>query len=169
MEENNRNKTLNKDTLKWVIVGLACLIILVLAFGLGVWVGTRKAEFSYRWAESYHQNFGGPKQGFVVGWREFPAGDLIEGHGSFGEIIKIDDNSFVIKGRDNTENIILLKDDTVIEKLRKQIKPEILKVGDFIVVIGSPNDSGQIEAKLIRVIPSPMSFLPPNSNNRPNK
>ena len=170
MDENKQNKIFNTDTLKWVIIGLAGFIIVVLAFGLGIWVGTKKAEFSYRWAESYHENFGGPRGGFVANWRDFPAGDLIEGHGSFGEIIKIDDNSFVIKSRENAEKVILLKEDTVIEKFRETIKPGDLKTGDFVVVIGSPNDSGQIEAKLIRVMPAPpMSFLPPNLNNMRNE
>ena len=80
----------------------------------------------------------------------FPPGDFIESHGTFGEIIKIN-GDLVIKGRDNTEKIIIIKDDTTIEKGRTAIKKEELKVGDQVVVIGSPNDQGQIEAKLIRV------------------
>lgn len=85
------------------------------------------------------------------GFRGFPAGDFIEGHGSVGEIIKINGSELVIKGRDNVEKTIIINDKTVINKGRKTVKKDELKVGDFITVIGSPNDKGQIEAKLIRV------------------
>ncbi len=165
-EEQQNKKPLNPDILKWAVAGLLGFVIIVFVFGVGIWVGTEKARFSYGWAESYHKNFGGPKTGFLGNWREFPAGDFIEGHGSFGEIIGINNDNIVVKDRGNTEKIILLKENTTIERFRDTIKPEELKVGDFIVVIGSPNDSGQIEAELIRVLPAPQSFLPPESNKR---
>jgi hypothetical protein len=40
----------------------------------------------------------------------------------------------------------------------KNIKLADLKIGDIIVIIGSPNDKGQIEAKIIRVFPPKTSF-----------
>ncbi len=167
MEENQQNRKIsNPDILKWIIFGIMGFIITVLVFGIGVWVGTEKARFSYGWAESYHTNFGGPRMGFFGNWRELPAGDFIESHGSFGEIIKIDNDGFIIKGRDNTEKIITITEDTVIERLKDAIKLSDLKINDYVVVIGSPNDSGQIEAKLIRVLPPPpLSYLPKSFNN----
>ena len=161
VQKQGGKKTSNSDILKWVIIGFLALIIIVLVFGIGIRVGLEKARFSYGWAENYHKNFGGPRMGFMDDWRQFPAGDFIEGHGSFGEIIKINNDNLVIKGGDNAEKVILLKGDTIIERFRETLKPGDLKVGDFIVVIGSPNDSGQIEAKLIRVLPDQQSFLPP--------
>lgn len=156
MDEQQDKKIVNRDVLKWVIIGLAGFIIICLVLGVGVWIGAEKAKFSYRWAENYNKNFGGPRSGFMADLRRFPTGDFIEGHGTFGEIIKID-SDLVVKGRGDVEKIIVVSSETVIQKGRDAIKKEGLKIGDNIVVIGSPNESGQIEAKLIRVLPN----LPP--------
>lgn len=133
------------DILKWLIIGLVGLAVIIFIFGAGIFIGGIKARFSYQWAENYHRNFAGPRTGFLGDWGKFPNRDFIEGHGVFGEIIEMQDNSFVINGQDNIEKIVLIKQDTAIKKKGD------LAVGDQIVVIGSPNNDGQIEAKLIRV------------------
>ena len=140
----------NPDTLKLVIIGLAGFVVLMLVFGAGVKVGTLKARYSYKWAESYHKNFGGPRGGFLGDWQRFPAGDFISGHGAFGEVIELNDSGFVIKGREDVEKIIITSEETTITKGRETIK-DGLKVGDRVVIIGAPNNEGQIEARLIRV------------------
>jgi len=166
MNENQQNKKIfNHDILKWVIIGLAGFVIIVLVFSVGVWIGGEKARFSYRWAESYNKNFAGPKEGFLGDWRGFPLPpeDFIEAHGVFGQIIKIDGSTIVIKGREDVEKIVLVKEDTVIKRFQDNVKIGDLKVDDYIVVIGEPNDAGQIEAKLIRIFPAPpdkTSFRP---------
>jgi hypothetical protein len=140
-----------KDRLKWFILGLCGFIIILLILGLGIFIGATKARFSYRWAENYHKNFGGPRGGFMGGFPGFPDRDFIEGHGTFGEIIKINDSDLVIKGRDDVEKVILITKDTVIKKGKKTIKKEDLKVGNAITVIGNPDNQGRIEAELIRI------------------
>lgn len=144
------SKSKNPDVLKWIIIGLAGFVVLLLVFGAGVKVGTLKARYSYKWAETYHKNFGGPRGGFLDDWRRFPAGDFISGHGAFGEIIEIKDNGFVIKGRENAEKVVIINQEVTIIKGRETMK-DGLKVGDRVVIIGTPNNEGQIEAKLIRV------------------
>ncbi len=146
---------MHKDVLKWIIIGIIGFAVLIFVFGAGIFVGTMKAKFSYRWAESYHKNFAGPQEGFFGDWRKTPPfpGDFIEGHGTFGEIIKIDSSDFVVQARNNTETIIVITEDTVITEGRKTIKKSELKIGDYIVTIGSPNEKGQIEARLIRLLP----------------
>ena len=149
------------DILKWIIVGLLAIVVIVLVFGLGVFVGEKKAKFSYLWAENYHRMFAGPKAGFLGSLRmpPFPPFDeFIEGHGTFGEIIKIEGNNLVVKGRGNVEKVIVVTEKTVIKSGREDIKFSDLKIGDMIVIIGSPNEKGQIEAKLIRVFPPKTSF-----------
>jgi len=149
------------DILKWIIVGLLSIVVLVLVFGLGVFVGEKKAKFSYLWAENYHRMFAGPRAGFLGNLRmpPFPPFDeFIEGHGTFGEIIKIEGNNLVVKGRGSVEKVIVVTEKTVIKSGREDIKFSDLKIGDMIVIIGSPNDKGQIEAKLIRVFPPKSSF-----------
>jgi len=155
MEQENKCIRIKKDTLKWIIIGLAIFVVAVLIFGAGMFVGAMKARFSYRWAENYHRNFGGPQGGFMGNLRMMPPNsEFIESYGTFGQIIKIDGSTLVIKGRNDVERIILTKDDTIIKRGGETIKPADLKIDEYIVVIGEPNDAGQIEAKLIRVLPS---------------
>jgi preprotein translocase subunit YajC len=156
-------KLINPDILKKIIIGLIILVIIVLIFGFGILVGEKKARFSYRWAENYHRNFAGPQGGFFSDWRSFPRGDFISSHGVFGQIIKIEESAIIIKDGNNMERIVAVKDGTIIERLRETVKISDLRVDDFIVVIGEPNDSGQIEAKFIRFLPTP----PPEASLRP--
>src|SRR3989304_8300495 len=149
----------NRDVLKWVIIGLAGFVILVLVFGAGVKVGTLKARYSYRWADNYHKNFAGPRGGFLGDWQRFPAGDFIGGHGAFGEIIEMSGDGFVMRGRENAEKIVVINDATTILRGREKYTGG-LSVGDRVVVIGSPNDRGQIEAKLIRIFIDGAPALP---------
>lgn len=150
-EDTQRNKnSFSADTSKTVITGLLVFISILLVFGAGIWVGGKKAQFSYRWADNYHKNFAGPREGFRGDWRMSRRNDFIDGHGSFGEIIELSDPGFVIMGRGDVEKMIITTEDTVVKK-GKDTSEEGLKVGDSVVVIGSPNEDGQIEAKLIRV------------------
>ncbi len=147
--------------LKWVIVGLAGFAVFILIFGAGMMVGGMKARYSYRWAENYHKNFAGPEGGFLEDWRGAPPlpGDFIEGHGAFGEIIELQENGFVIKGRGDMEKIVIITQDTIIKTGMKTVENN-LKTGDAVVIIGSPNEAGQIEAKLIRVFNGEAESLP---------
>lgn len=61
--------------------------------------------------------------------------------------------ALIIKDRDGTEKIILVTDKTEIRKFRETVKLSDLKIDDYVVVIGEPNDAGQVEAKLIRIMP----------------
>jgi len=154
-EEKQINKIFSKENIKWLIVGFIIMALFVLVFAFGAWVGGEKAKFSCNWADNYHKNFAGPQNGFGQNWQDMPGGDFINGHGVFGEIIKIDENSLVVGGKENMENIIIINKDTTIQRFRDDIKLTDLKLGEFVVIIGSPNDSGQIEAKLIRIMPPP--------------
>lgn len=152
-ERQHNKKSPHPDVLKWIIFGLVSLVVVILIFGAGVKVGTLKARYSYQWADNYHKNFGGPRGGFFGNWRGFPSGDFIEGHGAFGEIIELGDSGFVVRGRGDVEKIVVTAEDTVVRKGRRTVKDE-LRVGDRVTIIGSPNEEGQIEAKLIRVFNS---------------
>jgi len=145
------NKILQSKKFKITMGIIGGLIVLLLAFGIGAFVGLRRANFSFRWAENYHRNFGGPRNGF---FGEINGRDFIDAHGVFGQIIKIDGSTLIINGRDNTEKIVVIKDKTIINGFQNNLKPADLKVNDYIVVIGDPNNTGQIEARLIRLMPA---------------
>lgn len=133
----------------------AALIVFLLIFQAGMIIGHRKASFSCRWEENYMKNFGGPfgklKGHFLPG-----PGDrgFIRAGGVSGQIIKIEGQAITVKDRDGIEKIVIVNDKTEIKKFRDAIKLQDLKTDDLIVVIGEPNSGGQIEARLIRVMPS---------------
>lgn len=150
--KNFWQSTLFKGLILGISIFAILLIFLLLIFKLGMLVGFRKAGFSYKWGENYHRNFAGPRGGF---FGDSFGKDFIEAYGTFGQIIKIDGSTLIVKGRENVEKIVLVKENTTIKHLRETIKLSDLKVDDYIVVIGEPNDKGQIEAKFIRVMPPP--------------
>jgi len=135
-----------------LIIILACLI-LVFVFSLGVLVGHERARFSVRFGENYYNNIMGPGGPGMMnfGRPQFNA------RGAFSQIIKIEGNNIVVKGQNNAEKIITVNEKTVIREFDQDLKIGDLKVDENIVVIGVPNEQGQIEAKLIRVMPEPPS------------
>jgi len=139
---------------KIIILSIAGLIILGFVFSLGFFVGTKKAEFSFRWADQYHRNFGGP-QGGIFGDFMGQEREFANANGVFGQIIKIDNESLTVKEKNNIEKSILVSDKTSIVRQMDNIKLSDLKTDDIVVVIGEPNNDGQIKAKLIRVLPPP--------------
>jgi len=150
----NTDKFFQSKFFKGLLCGIAALIAVLLIFKAGMIAGIKRAEFSGRWSENYHRNFGGPQGGFgkTLGDRDF-----LEANGTFGQIIKIDGSTIVVKGFKDVEKAVLVNDQTIIEHFRETIKLEDLKVDDNVIVIGEPNDVGQIAAKLIRVLPPPES------------
>lgn len=148
----NSNNFFQSKIFLGLIYGIAGLIIILAIFKAGEIVGIKKADFSCRWSDNYHRNFGGPRQGFMQG---FGDRDFIDANGTFGQIIKIDASTLVIKGRDNIEKVVLVENDTVVKDLNQTVKSADLKVDDYIVVIGQPNENGQIMAKFIRLLPPP--------------
>lgn len=145
-------------TFKGIIVGIGVVVAVLLVFQAGMFVGYRKAAFSYHWGEDYYRTFGGQRKNAVMG---IPRDDFFNAHGASGRIIKIDLPTFVLEDQGRVEKVVLIKDDTAIMRFRDTLKPADLKADDFVVVIGSPNDQAQVEARLIRVMPEPPAEAPP--------
>lgn len=148
----------------WILKGIAAFVILLVVFQLGVFVGFRKAGFSYRWGENYHRAFGGPRGGFM---RDFEGRDFVSGNGTTGIVVKTDKDRFVVKGNDGVEKIITVSQATTLERGKVSIPLADLKIDDRVVIIGAPDNNGSIEAKVVRVFealpPPPMptkGFLP---------
>lgn len=141
-------------TLRGVIFGIILVIFVSLIFQAGVFVGYKKAQFSGRFGDNYSRAFGSRDAGMMRG---FPQDIFVGGHGSAGQVIRIDLPIIVVADRDNVEKVIKIDDKTVIRNARFPVKVDQLKVGDFITALGSPDEQGQINAKLIRIIPEPGS------------
>jgi len=150
--EEKINKALESKVLVRILLLIGILIIAILIFSAGISVGFHKAAFGRAWGEHYYENFGISDHRFLdIG----PSDDFPSAHGAAGKIIKTNQSTVIVTEENNIEKIVLITDDTKIEKGRVKIQPSELQIDDFIVVVGSPNNQGQIEAKLIRVMPSP--------------
>lgn len=123
-------------------------LVLLMVFGAGVFVGLEKAQFSYRWGENYFRTFAGPGPSFTDR-------GYLNAHGAAGKILKIDSAGIVLTDSDNDEKNILINNQTLIKSGLQNFSADRLKPGDDIIVIGSPDDQGEIQAQLIRVMPAP--------------
>ncbi len=144
---------LESKVFKTILWGLGILIVALFIFQAGMAVGFHRAEFSYRWGDNYYRTFGGHPGNFMIRVphdREFP-----NAHGTIGKIIKVDLPIILISDRENVEKAVAIASTTEIRRFRDAIAPTDLSVGEFAVVIGSPNEKGQINAELIRLLPEP--------------
>lgn len=158
--KNKIKKIINSKTFKIVNYSLGILVIVFLIFQAGMIAGYRKVSFGRDWGDNYTKNFGSPHQSLRMKGQDF--GDfrnMPNAHGAIGKIIKVEFPQIVVfDGKDQTEKVILIDDETEIRKMRDIVSKDELKLDEHIVVIGAPNETGQIEAKLIRFIPAPPEF-----------
>lgn len=151
-----------------ILYGIGIIIILIIVFSAGVSVGFHKASFGRAWGDNYERNFGMMENmGMVQNGPGFLGDNFPNAHGAVGKIIKIELPTIIVQDKDNTEKVILIKDDTKIQKAKEDLKDTDLKIDDFVVIIGSPDDKGQIEAKFIRVMPAGLPNIP-SQNQAPN-
>jgi hypothetical protein len=136
-----------------ILMGIGIAIVVLFIFQAGVAVGYRKAAFAFRFGDNYYRAFGdhGPRLFQVP-----VSGGFIEAHGAAGRVVSINLPTFVMADRDNLEKVVLISDDTIVRRLDETVQPSDLLIDDFAVVLGSPNEDSQIEAKLIRIFPLPL-------------
>lgn len=136
-----------------VVYALGVVIILLVTFSLGVSVGFHRASFTKAWGEHYMDNFGPRSEHTGLAREHYP-----NAHGAIGKILKIELPTIIVEDKDATEKVIVLTENTKIQNGTMAITAPDLKLNDFIITIGSPNDQGQIEAKFIRVFPAPANL-----------
>jgi hypothetical protein len=146
-EDISKSKIVQKTIISIGIVVVVLIILLV-----GVKIGEHRARFSGQFGDNFERNFMGPKTGMMGGFLNERS---VGGHGVIGNIVSIKLPQLIITGPDNLEKTILVSTSTVIRQFQNNIKNYDLKIGDSVVVIGNPNDKGQVEAKLIRIMPAP--------------
>lgn len=156
-------------TFSLLLYSIGVILLVLVIFVAGMLMGYHQASVSYRWGENYYRNFvGGPHGG---DFRGLGRDEFINGHGLFGSILSITsiNNSninglssgevLVVKDKDNTEKIVLVAPNTTVRRDREAISMKDLQVNMLIIALGTPNNEGQIEAKLIRILPP--TFTPP--------
>lgn len=134
------------------MIALGALILLAVAFSGGVAVGERKARHFAGWAENYGRMFDGPLRSPPRGMPMFNAPMLPGGYGVFGKVVSVSGQTVVVQGQDRVEQNVLITSSTEIRVGRdtgtvSDIRPDV-----DAAVFGAPNDQGQIEARLIRLM-----------------
>lgn len=143
-----------KSKVKKIVYVLGCIFVGLLIFQAGMFVGFKKAGFAFRNGEKYFREISGKSDDQFTG---FSRSDFTNSHGSIGKIISINLPYITLADKDGTEKTILISTSTNIRKFRDSIKAEDLKVNDFVVVIGDSDEgTPDVEAMLIRVVPSPI-------------
>lgn len=148
-------KDLHKSkTFQGIIVGIVSIVILLLAFQLGVFVGYRKAGFSSR----FIGYVGGERKDFergemmnrkgMLGFRD----DMVNGHGAVGKVVSVTLPNLIVAGPDNLEKVIVTSTTTIVRRSHDALTVTDIKVDDAIIVLGNPNENGEIVAKLIRIV-----------------
>lgn len=133
------------------LIGLGAVFVASAVFFAGLSVGYRKASFAYRWGETYHQNFGGPRDGFIPG---IPPEDFVNQHGAFGRVLTVSLPRMIVESPEGLEKTVIISTGTTVMKFRDRVEAAAIVPDDHAVVIGSPNTDAQIEARLIRILPS---------------
>ena len=137
-----------------VIIGVVLAIVVLVIFQAGVIVGERRSDFAHRFGDSFEENFRGPEG--VMAFRGVPGhGPLPSAHGAVGKIISVALPNVLVAGPDNLEKTVVIRSETVIREFQTERLASDLNVGDHIVAFGEPNEEGQIEAKLVRLLPPP--------------
>lgn len=148
--------------LAWILGGL---IVALFIFKAGEFVGFLKAKTSFDWGDNYYRNFGGMKNnergmmggGFRLGGMMEEDAGLIKSHGVSGQFLKNSGDNIIIKTNEGLERIVKVSSTTVLRRFRDSIKVGDIEVNENLVVIGDPTKDGNIDAKLIRVMPNMMT------------
>ena len=69
----------------------------------------------------------------------------------FGRIVAIQNGGFDIQSDDGIKTTIVTNQSTIIKKGRGPMEG-VLEIGSNVIIIGSPDEKGQIKAEVIRVV-----------------
>lgn len=151
------NTEVFKTTMSKVILGvLAGIIVATFFFGLGTKFGFDRAMFLCLMNKNYERNFIGDRGG---SWREISGDNAVGMHGVVGSIISVGSTSLSVLDRDDLEKSIQISSSTSIKSFNKKIGIFELKVNDKVIIFGSPNDKGQIQATMVRIAPGNMPMM----------
>lgn len=140
-----------------ILFTLFILLIISVIFEAGVLFGMHEARLSYRWGENYAMNFGGPRGGFMPMMDGLPPAP--NGHGAFGQIATTTLPTFIITDPIHPEESIRVGTSTIIKDGANTVTTAALTRGTYVVVLGTPDAEGSIDASLIRIMPAPGMML----------
>jgi hypothetical protein len=143
-----------------VLIAIVSLIVLMVVFQAGIFVGYHKATFSFGSGDNYYRAFGrgpiGVGRGMMGG---FDPDDVPGGHGAVGKIVRINLPTIVVADIKNFEKTVFIDENTLIRRFRDNVEAENISVGETVIILGTPDEKGLITAKLIRILPPPPELI----------
>jgi hypothetical protein len=159
LSKESRADFFHSDLFTHIVAIVGGVLVAVFIFEAGVAVGYHEATFSSRWGENYERNFGGPGHGFHK-FFGLPGNNLPNPNGAFGKIISItasstDATTLIVASDQKPEQKVLISSTTILRSQENTVGLDALKVGSYVVVLGTPDNSGEILASLVRLLPFP--------------
>ena len=149
-------KIIESKKFQAAILTVVTLAVVFGVFQAGVFVGFHKASFLFKSGDNFYRAFGGNNDRLIgsMGMGMF-RDENTGGHGAVGKVIKVNLPNVVVVGSDSIEKNVIVNENTVVRQLRNTSGVESIAVDQYISVLGTPNDQGQIVAKFIRIVPAP--------------
>jgi hypothetical protein len=146
----NTNDFIRSPKFKAILYLLAVLLGGILIFEGGVAVGYHRAAFSYQWNTNYFRDSRDPRSFFAVFSRD---ADDPNPHGAIGQVVSVNLPRFMVKGPNSPEQVVVIGPGTALRRFHGDGTTTDLKAGQQVIVIGSPDDQGEIRASFVRILP----------------
>lgn len=160
-------KFFESKTLHVIVYALFAVAIVLFVFQAGILIGYKKAFFSCHLGENYNRDIEGrgDNESMLPDFNSLN-NNLPNANGASGYIVKISLPNIIVADKDGVEKTVSVTNNTIFREFRNDITSSDLKSGDYVIVIGSPDSNGSIEANLIRILPPPnsSSTTTPTSN-----
>jgi hypothetical protein len=149
MDQNSFQKFLRSPVFFRTLTTILGLVVAGIVFQVGFIVGFHEASFEVRWQANYGRNFAGP-----LGNPADLDDRLPNPHGAFGTVTSVEFPTFTIVGPRETEKVIRMGSSTILRSGFDTVSTDAVRVGEEAVVIGTPNNQGEIDATFIRLAPA---------------
>lgn len=131
---------------------LGIVLVVLLIFHAGFVAGSRHRSYPGEGGLGFRVHAPG------FGEMRLPRGFLPHGHGTVGTIQSISTSSITLQTRDGSSQTVLVSDKTLIRNSDGSASSSALTKGLPVIVLGTPDETGQISAELIRLLPPPPSL-----------
>ena len=138
---------------------LGLLLAVLVIFWAGMIVGYHKAQFSAHMGDRYYNAFGKHPHSPLNMMGGVDADDLVSGHGAVGKIISVNLPNVIVSDNNGVEKNVIIDNETSLKSGRESVASTSLTVNKFIVVIGAPDETGRITAKLVRIMPDMQPYM----------
>ena len=134
---------------RYAIGTIVVLGFVLMVFQAGVYLGYHRAIFSAHLGDNYVATFEGSTSTDM--WMRMQHRDLPGGYGAVGKVVKVGSSTIVVATPNNVEETVLINANTIIRHFRNTASTTDIQIGNSVIVLGSPNANGEINAGLIRI------------------